>query len=133
VISDDFGLNAGSGMFLHELPQTRLAAFVQRWGELPVSLMGGVIGERVFPKPDQVEGHKPGPMMLSERVFICRRGEVREIDRIQDGSQLHNGYSATCSPPPPGSFFLKRKLRQNMIAEATARTMNVSMYASVAA
>jgi hypothetical protein len=67
VISDDFGLNAGSGMFLHELPQTGLAAFVQRWEEFPVGLMGGIIGERVFPKPDHVEGRKPVPIMLSER------------------------------------------------------------------
>ena len=68
-MNDDFALNAGSGMLLHESPQTHLAAFVQRSGEFSlVSLMGGIVGERLFQKREHVEGRKPGPIILSARI-----------------------------------------------------------------
>jgi len=37
------------------------------------------------------------------------------------------------SAPAPGSFLFKVNARRNMSAEATARTLNVSTYAKVAA
>src|ERR1700723_1600830 len=40
---------------------------------------------------------------------------------------------STATRPPPGSFFFKAKVRKNMIAAATERTMNVSMYARLPA
>lgn len=68
-MNDDFALNAGSGMLLHESPQTHLAAFVQRSGEFSrVSLMGGIVGERLFLKLDHVEGRKPGPHNTERRI-----------------------------------------------------------------
>ena len=55
---------------------------------------------------------------------------------VCDGFEIRwpstRAYSAT-TPAPPGSFFFKKKVKQNMIAAPTQRTIKVSMYARVAA
>src|SRR5262252_664921 len=64
--------------------------------------------------------------------FLTGSFDKRLRVNCDDPSSLPR-YSAALTPPAPGSFFFRKKLRKNIIAAKIARTMKVSIYAKVVA
>jgi hypothetical protein len=99
-----------------------------------VRLVSGIVRKRIFPKFDTRSKTLSACSAQLRRARTCMPPQrTRKNHQSRDRFHCITVYSATCTPPPPGSFFFNMKLKKNMIPAAAERTIKVSMYASVPA